>query len=100
MNSQDFRDFTSWDEIQPGDILTWWAYGEYKGYEVEYIQRVDASSISAKTLKTPYSSGITVENFSSARYPTEVFSVVQGWKVKITEQPYDPTQAGDTEDDI
>lgn len=99
MNLQDFRDFSSWDEIQPGDILTWWRDDRYAGCEVSFISRRLGTMV-AKVVIGPISSGKETEEYCDDIYHHQGYMVNQGWKVRFTERPYDPTQAGDTDEDI
>jgi hypothetical protein len=98
MSLQDYRDFKSWDEIHPGDILTWWREGEYEGYKIEFIKITSEKSILGKVIENPVRTTVgDVEGYGNYIYPC---IVAAGWKVHSPFSEYDPTQVGDTDEDI
>jgi hypothetical protein len=105
MSLQDYRDFKSWDEIHPGDILTWWREDRYGGYKVEFVKPSDTSDTGfiGKSLEVPYETAEDIgkeEEFGTYIYPNKQFGTTMGWKVCDPISEYDPTQAGDTDEDI
>jgi hypothetical protein len=100
MSLQDYREFKSWDEIHPGDILTWWREGKYGGYKTEFIKMTSGNGFLGEVIEDPYNSGKKQDEYGAYIYPNKQFGTTMGWKVHSPFSEYDPTQVGDTDEDI
>jgi len=105
------EEFTSWDQLSPGDELMWVVDGKPNDdYHMEFISRFSSDG-SSQLIRAKYLSGSPgwglhqgQEDDVDARiYPDNTATwanSVLGWKRVVKEIPYDPNGQGETEDDI
>lgn len=102
-----YRIFSSWDEVSPGDKLLWICEDKYMGTAIEFTSYQSGSPFSlvhGKTLEVPEDEAIedyTEDGWSVAIYPEKYDGIRSlGWAIEENLFKYDPTQAGDTDEDI
>lgn len=100
MTSLDCREFSSWDEIKPGDKLVWVTRGEVSKQYLVVFESVIDQSMKGDNISKFKEEDYDDEGWSTDIYPRVWGSMTCGWKLVQEQYQYDPSQQGDTEDDI
>lgn len=101
MNSQDFNTFQSWDDVSVGDHLVFKDVGHHSIHIVVEFERIEHSPFSrmiGSIVEDPSDTYGSNTEWSSSIFNDGPYG--SGWALVRREYQYDPSQQGDTEDDI